>query len=94
MERVIVVSALGDPDRGSGLVPWAKGETLTCDMSTGAPRPDGCGIAGHVIPLGGTLPSIDGGRWIQMDYYVRLGDKCEPAAPENCKPHIGNLGGW
>lgn len=84
MERVIVAKAPGDPDRGSSLAPWAGSETVTCDMSDGTPRPDGCGIAGRVMPLGGALPSIDGGRWIQMDYYVRMRGKCDPKDPENC----------
>jgi len=84
MERVIVAKATGDPDRGSSLTSWASGETVTCDMSTGTPRPDGCGIAGRVIPLGGSLPSIDGGRWIQMDYYLRIVGACDPADPESC----------
>ena len=84
IERVIVARAAGDPDRGSGLAPWGGGETVTCDMSSGAPRPDGCGIAGRVVPLGGTLPSINGGRWIQMDYYVRMRGKCDLARPQNC----------
>ena len=88
VERVIVAKAPGQPDLGSGLQPCEEGEvcseTVTCDMSTGVPWPDGCGFSGRVTPLGGTLPSIDGGRWIQMDYYLRVAGTCDPSHPADC----------
>jgi len=88
VERVIVAKSPGDPDRGSGLQPCENemtcGETVTCDMTSGMPSPEDCGIAARVTPLGGALPAIDGGRWIEMDYYLRIGGPCDPVRPENC----------
>jgi hypothetical protein len=88
-DRVMVAQAPGFPDLGSGLQPCKEGEicgeTVTCDMSSGTPVPVDCGISGRVTSLGGMLPSIDGGRWIQMDYYLRIAGACDVAHPEDCE---------
>lgn len=84
MERIIVAKASGAPDAGSGLQPGAKGESITCDMSSGNPDPAGCGFAGSVTPLGNPLPASDSGEWIDMDYYLRISEPCDVAHPADC----------
>ena len=82
--RMIIAKAKGALDLGSRYQPDSKGETLTCDLSNGSPKPPSCRFSGLITPSGNKLPSIETDKWINMDYYVRMARPCDIEKTENC----------